>query len=646
MSKKPKILFYCQHSLGMGHLVRSLALAESLSEEFRVILLNGGRLPKQMRVPSEVEIINLPPLGFDENNDLVSRDRRRTVEKSQALRRRIILETYKNEKPEILLIELFPFGRKKFAPELLPLLEEACGKSKIVCSLRDILVGQRKDRQKFEERAIETANRFFDAILVHSDPNFVRLEESFQTSMALHIPVFYTGFVAPKMQLPNKPKHLRRRKRIIVSAGGGLVGENLLRAAIEAHALLPGKEQIEMKIIGGLFLPKSDWLGLQYLVKNQRNIQLRWFVRNLRGEMSNADLSISQCGYNTTLDILQSGVSALVVPFGDSSGEDEQTKRARRLEKLGALRVCENLTTENLAREIQKTLQFQPRNISLDMNGGENSARIIRDLLPKSLPKTHSKKSWLEPVRDALDARGETIKIFFRDDDAGIENARLFKLLDIFEKFALPLDMAVIPKEVSPAFAGELSVRLNSKPNFFSIHQHGFAHISHETEGRKCEFGKARNKSQQFFDITAGQRILTDFFGTLPQPIFTPPWNRCTGETGEYLRELGFKVLSREAEAAPLLVADLTEIPVSVDWFAKRKGNPLNRGEIGELTAKAIKEHDVVGIMFHHALMDETERNLLSELLEIFSRYPIVECSSMWSLYQFNKENGVLKQSV
>ncbi len=646
MKKYSSILFYCQHSLGMGHLVRSLALAESLSADFRVLILNGGRLPKQMRVSSDVEIINLPPLGFDENNNLVSRDKRRTVETAQALRRKIILETYENEKPEVLLIELFPFGRKKFASELIPLLEKARGKSKIICSLRDILVGQRRDQQKFEERAMETANRFFDAILVHSASAFARLEESFQASGLLRVPVSYTGFVTRKIQSATKSKSSGRAKKIIVSAGGGLVGENLLRTAIEAHALLSGKEQIEMTIIGGLFLPESDWLGLQHLAKNQKNIQLRRFVRNLRGEMSGADLSISQCGYNTTLDILQSDVSALVVPFGDSSGEDEQTRRALRLEKLGALRVCEKLTAENLAREIQNTFEFQPRKISLDMKGGENSARIIRDLLSKNAPQIDSKKSWLAPVRRALEERHETIKIFFRNDDAGIENMRLFKLLDVFEKFSLPLDMAVIPKEVSPAFAGELSNRLNLKSNLFSIHQHGFAHISHETEGRKCEFGKARNKARHFFDIAAGRIILAEFFDALPQPIFTPPWNRCTVETGESLCELGFKVLSREAGAEPLGVAGLEELPVSIDWFAKRKGIPLNRDRIGELTAKAIRENETVGIMFHHALMDKTERDFLGELLEIFSCCRTVECYPMWSLYQFNNENGELIQSL
>lgn len=43
--EKPTLLFYCQHSLGMGHLVRSFRLAEALRQEFRTVFVNGGLLP-------------------------------------------------------------------------------------------------------------------------------------------------------------------------------------------------------------------------------------------------------------------------------------------------------------------------------------------------------------------------------------------------------------------------------------------------------------------------------------------------------------------------------------------------------------------------------------------------------------------------
>ncbi|MEZ4580434.1 MAG: glycosyltransferase [Caldilineaceae bacterium] len=41
---------------------------------------------------------------------------------------------------------------------------------------------------------------------------------------------------------------------------------------------------------------------------------LRW-TDDMRGLMRHAAGSVSQCGYNTTMDLLASGVPALVVPY-------------------------------------------------------------------------------------------------------------------------------------------------------------------------------------------------------------------------------------------------------------------------------------------------------------------------------------------
>src|SRR5262245_13076102 len=125
MKRRPTLMFYCQHSLGMGHLVRSLALAQGLANEFRVVLLNGGRLPKQATIPHEIEVIHLPPIGMNENNQLISHDRRRTTARAKQLRKDVLLKTFNQLKPQVVFIELFPFGRKKFAEELMPLLKKA-----------------------------------------------------------------------------------------------------------------------------------------------------------------------------------------------------------------------------------------------------------------------------------------------------------------------------------------------------------------------------------------------------------------------------------------------------------------------------------------------------------------------------------------
>src|SRR6185436_17633705 len=107
---RPRLLFYCQHSVGLGHLVRSVNLADGLAQDFDVTLLNGGPWPAELPQPSAIDIVHLPALGQDADYALVSRDERFTVEEAVALRRSIIQECFDSTHPDVVLIELFPFG--------------------------------------------------------------------------------------------------------------------------------------------------------------------------------------------------------------------------------------------------------------------------------------------------------------------------------------------------------------------------------------------------------------------------------------------------------------------------------------------------------------------------------------------------------
>src|SRR5205085_973662 len=168
-------------------------------------------------------------------------------------------------------------------------------------------------------------NRYCDAVLVHSDPAFARLEESLGSYDSLAVPVHYTGFVIPAQE-PAPRATTKGKRQILVSAGGGLVGEALFRAAVAAYTLLRENEDLTMKIVAGPFLPEDSWRSLRESARRLRGLTVRKFVSDLCAEMRRSAASVSQCGYNTALDILRAGVPALVIPF-DDGGEDEQLKR-------------------------------------------------------------------------------------------------------------------------------------------------------------------------------------------------------------------------------------------------------------------------------------------------------------------------------
>jgi peptidoglycan/xylan/chitin deacetylase (PgdA/CDA1 family) len=225
---------------------------------------------------------------------------------------------------------------------------------------------------------------------------------------------------------------------------------------------------------------------------------------------------------------------------------------------------------------------------------------------------------WLDALRARLDAAPGPVTFFFRDDDGGWDDGRLCELLDRFARHGLPLDVAVIPCALEPPLAAELCARHAAADGRLGLHQHGYAHRNHETEGRKQEFGPARSREEIRHDLDDGRRRLAAALGDALDPVFTPPWNRCTRETGECLAELGFEIVSREARVAPLDVPGLAEVPVHVDWFAKRKGVRLDREAVGGLLAAAV-DGPTVGVMFHHAEMDATEMAAADDLLALLA---------------------------
>jgi len=239
--------------------------------------------------------------------------------------------------------------------------------------------------------------------------------------------------------------------------------------------------------------------------------------------------------------------------------------------------------------------------------------------------------AWLDPLSQALDEAPVPVEFFFRDDDAGWRDDRLFLLLDLFGRYSMPVDLAVIPAELTKDLSSELRRRAQRTPPLLAFHQHGWIHVNHEIEGRKCEFGPSRSRDRQYLDLAMGKKKLAELLDCGSE-IFTPPWNRCSAVTAECLVELGFKILSRDATAAPLNQPGLAELPVQVDWFAKRNGERLGYQNLGKRMAEMSIERSPVGIMLHHAVMDEMELVRLAQLLKLLSTHSKASCLQMKAL--------------
>lgn len=390
-----KVMFYCQHILGMGHLIRSTEIVRGLvGSGFDVCFLNGGEIVEGFQLPPSIEVVNLPPIKSDaEFRQIHATDGALNLDEVKEPRRQRILAEYARFQPDALIIELFPFGRRKFAFELIPLLEQikADGRrTKVVCSLRDILVSKR-DQTRFDDQVCDAMNRYFDLLLVHADPQFQRLEETFPRLPEIECPIRYTGFVVQKQAMDQSPRQqMNRETNILVSIGGGRVGYELLECAVEASALLADRLPHRMRIFTGPYLPEEQFNKLREQAANSSLINVERFTSNFLSHLEHADLSVSMAGYNTCMNLLTTGTRALVYPFTGNNNE-EQTIRAEKLEKLGAVAVIRDhqleprLLAENIfqhcVRQHCRRTQAATVRPSLDLNGAEKTAATITEFL-------------------------------------------------------------------------------------------------------------------------------------------------------------------------------------------------------------------------------------------------------------------------
>jgi predicted glycosyltransferase len=357
-----KAFFYVQHLLGIGHLKRAATIAQALREAgFEVTLASGGAPVEGMPV------LQLPPVTSDVSFRTLLDERGQPVDEAWKERRRArLLEAYRASRADVLIVELFPFGRRQMRFELIPLLEQA-GSRLVVCSVRDIL----QPRPEREEEALEHFERYFDRLLVHGDPRLAPFERSFSRAQRLAGRLHYTGYV---VQEPAGEGDAGAGE-VLVSAGGGAVGRRLVETAIRARPLtrLRGRT---WRILAGVNANEVETLRSDGVIVERARSD---FIERLR----NCVLSVSQAGYNTVVETLQARARSVLVPYA-GGGELEQTLRATLLSTRGLVNMVEEeaLSAATLAAAIDRAAAApQPAAGVVDLGGARRSAQLLREWL-------------------------------------------------------------------------------------------------------------------------------------------------------------------------------------------------------------------------------------------------------------------------
>ena len=371
------VLIQVQHLLGIGHLQRARRIGEALAQRgAAVTLVSGGSPLSGLNQSAGLRLVQLSPIrALDARFELVDAHGRPVDDALRGARRNALLAAFAETRPDVVVIEGFPFARRAFRFELDPLIAAARqAGARLVCSVRDI-VNPRDDPARSRE-IVDRVRAEFDLVLVHGDPSLVTFEASFPAASEIADCLRYTGYVADSRV---SAETSGSSGEVLVSAGGGPAGYALLQAALAARKLgcLAGAP---WRLLAGAGLPEPEFSTLAGAAS--AGVVVERFRNDFPALLRRCHVSVSQAGYNTVLDILAARKRAVLVPFA-AEREREQLIRAERLAALGAAEVLREgeLSPQRLATTIERAARRPGVVLDIDMNGAETSARLIAEMI-------------------------------------------------------------------------------------------------------------------------------------------------------------------------------------------------------------------------------------------------------------------------
>ncbi len=666
------VLIAVTHLLGAGHLTRAAALARALADAGHDTVLVSGGAPSRLVRCGGARLVQLLPLRIAGTafSRLLDLDGEPACPAHLDRRRTMLLDVLAQTAPDVVVTELFPFGRRALAAEFLALVEAARARRPrplVLASLRDILVAP-DDPERIAQAHARVAD-LYDAVLVHGDPALVKLDASWPLDSGTARRLRYTGYVDEGGTEPG----IVRRAGVLVAAGSGAAGLGLFHAAAEAARIRP---DFDWRLLVGDAVPDPEFRTVGRGLADGVVVRARPDYRAL---LAGAVCSVSQCGYNTAVDLLATGTPAVLVPF-EAGGETEQRLRAEvfAARGLGRVSAASDLSAGSLIEAVTAALAApRPGPHGVDLDGAARTVAIIegltgetesglrhalsghsamshrgleRGLAPAARSLEAAPESAEATRRDAVAGRvrgpvdaplgvfdrlraglddaaeaGSSIALWWRDDDAVAATPALERLLALAAACDAPLMIAAIPAEAEPCLGRRVAREGNVR-----LAVHGLAHLDHARAGdRPAEFGAHRPRAALVADAARGLALANRKFP--PDrllSVFVPPWNRLAPDLASALPGLGYRGLSAAGDRfggpqiAGLVRADATLDPI--DWRGTRSLRDPGALVDGLICDVAGRPSRPIGLLTHHRAHDESVWDFLGALLHVLVSHPAV----------------------
>ncbi|MGR8978721.1 MAG: glycosyltransferase family protein [Gammaproteobacteria bacterium] len=389
------IMLYSHDSYGLGHIRRSLEIARRLSEgmpHVGLVMLTGSMQAHAYALPDRMEYIKLPALTKDTLGRYCSRLLPRPIETTLQLRQKLIFESIRSLKPQIILVDKAPAGIRG---EILPALRYVKTKlprTKIVFGMRDIEDHPDHVRSEWEKAGIvPLLEEIYDAIFLYGeravyDP-ILEYGLSYRIERRL-VSCGYIGRNEPEVPRDDIRRQLRLRtgRLVLVTPGGGEDGYAILENYIQMlkKKFNSCRPEFDSLIVTGPLMDSNKRRILQQAGSLNLALTVTDFTPDLYSYLNAADLVVSMGGYNTVVEILSANQRGIIVPRVNP--RLEQLIRAERLAAKGLIDMIHpsELTPDRLFDAIVNSLRQprppRPQDLGIELDGAVNVCSAMENI--------------------------------------------------------------------------------------------------------------------------------------------------------------------------------------------------------------------------------------------------------------------------
>ncbi len=389
MTTKPRILLYSHDTYGLGHLRRSLAVAQQLAQDIpdvHQLLITGSMVAGAFGLPPRLDMVKLPALSKRSSGQYKARSLPLTLRQTLRWREQMILQATLNFRPHLLLVDKVAGG---VHGELLPALRHLrtwSPETRIVLGMRDIEDSPAATRAEWRANGThQLLEQVYDAVLLYGERRLFDPVRAYGMAPQAARKVQECGYLRRSAH-PRPRDAVRRelnvtdRPLVVVTVGGGGDGYPILRTHLEMVAeRQPGFHSL---LVTGPLMPQRQRGLLRRLAQGQ-DVTLLEFTPDLPSYIHAADLVVSMAGYNTVCELLSLNKRAILIPRDRVRAE--QRIRASQLAQRGLAQVLlpAQLTPSRLRQAIRQGLDAPPPQVTVCLDGLERASQAIQELLER-----------------------------------------------------------------------------------------------------------------------------------------------------------------------------------------------------------------------------------------------------------------------